>query len=71
MANAADTCKAGKCFVLLIQSLSPVITSSLPADCRDPLGPKPAKLWEHLNLTFSAQVGARCHGATRPALYPS
>jgi hypothetical protein len=38
--DAADKRKAGKCFALIIQSLSPVITSSLPADCPDPLYPK-------------------------------
>ncbi|GFZ46703.1 LOW QUALITY PROTEIN: hypothetical protein JCM24511_03923, partial [Saitozyma sp. JCM 24511] len=57
--DAADKRKAGKCFALIIQSLSPVITSSLPTDCRDPLDPKAALLWAHLRRTFSAQVGAR------------
>ncbi|GFZ49601.1 hypothetical protein JCM24511_07002 [Saitozyma sp. JCM 24511] len=57
--DAADKRKAGKCFALIIQSLSPVITSSLPADCHDPLDPKAALLWTHLRRTFSAQVGAR------------
>jgi hypothetical protein len=57
--DAADKRKAGKCFALIIQSLSPVITSSLPADCRNPLDPKAALLWAHLESTFSAQVGAR------------
>jgi hypothetical protein len=51
--------KAGKAFATIIQSLSPVITSSLPTDCRDPLKPLPAKLWSRLEKTFSAQVKAR------------
>ncbi|GFZ42893.1 hypothetical protein JCM24511_00611 [Saitozyma sp. JCM 24511] len=57
--DPADKRKAGKCFALIIQSLSPVITSSLPADCSDPLDPKAALLWAHLRRTFSVQVGAR------------
>ena len=44
--DAADKRKAGKCFALIIQSLSPVITSSLPANIRNPLDPKAALLWE-------------------------
>jgi hypothetical protein len=57
--EVADKCKAGKCFALIIQSLSSVITSALSADCRNPLDPKAALLWAHLQRTFSAQVGAR------------
>jgi hypothetical protein len=57
--DAKEKSKAGKCFALIIQSLSPVITSSLPANCRNPLDPKAALLWEHLEKTFSAKVGAR------------
>jgi hypothetical protein len=49
----------GKCFALIIQSLSPVITSSLPVNCRNPLDPKAALLWKHLEKTFSAKVGAK------------
>jgi hypothetical protein len=56
--DAADKRKAGKCFALIIRSLSPVITSSLPVDCRKPLDPEAALLWAHLR-TFSAQVSAR------------
>ncbi|RSH83890.1 hypothetical protein EHS25_005505 [Saitozyma podzolica] len=52
--DVADKCKAGKCFALIIQSLSPVITSALSADCRNPLDPKAALLWAHLQRTFSA-----------------
>jgi hypothetical protein len=59
---AKDKRNAGKCFALIIQSLSPVITSSLPTYCRNPLDPKAALLWAHLERTFSAQVGA--HQAT-------
>jgi hypothetical protein len=57
--DVADKRKAGKRFTLTIQSLSPVITSSLPADCRNPLDPKAALLWAHFRHAFSAQVGAR------------
>jgi hypothetical protein len=57
--DVADKRKAGKCFALIIQSLSPVITLSLPADCQDPLDPKAALLWVRLRRTFWAQVGAR------------
>jgi uncharacterized protein (DUF1697 family) len=57
--EAKDKSKAGKCFALIIQSLSPVITSSLPANVRNWLDPKAALLWEHLEKLFSAKVGAR------------
>jgi len=57
--EAKDKRDAGKCFALIIQSLSPVITSSLPANVRNPLDPKAALLWDHLEKTFSAKVGAR------------
>jgi hypothetical protein len=43
--DVEDKRDTGKCFGLLIQSLSPVIKSSLPANCRNPLAPMPAKLW--------------------------
>ena len=51
--EAKDKRDAGKCFALIIQSLSPVITSSLPANVRNPLDPKAALLWDHLEKTFS------------------
>jgi transposase InsO family protein len=57
--DAKDKRKAGKCFDLIIQSLSPVITSPFPAECRNPLDPKATLLWTHLERTFSANVGAR------------
>ena len=55
--EAKDKRDAGKCFAL--QSLSRFITSSLPANVRNPLDPKAALLWDHLEKTFSAKVGAR------------
>jgi hypothetical protein len=57
--DSKDKRKAGKCFALIIQSLSPVITSCLPGVCRNPLDPKSTLLWTHLEKTFSAEVGAR------------
>jgi hypothetical protein len=57
--EAKDKRDVGKCFALIIQSLSPVITSSLPANVRNPLDAEAALLWDHLEKTFSAKVGAR------------
>jgi hypothetical protein len=51
--------KVGKCFAVIIQSLSPVVTSSLLTNCRHPLKLLPATLWTYLKMTYSVQVGAR------------
>jgi hypothetical protein len=48
-----------KTFAPVIQSLSLVITQSLPAALRDSSNPKPADLWAYLKKNYSAQNNAR------------
>jgi len=57
--DAEDWHKINRCFAFLIQSLSTIIVTSLPALLPNPLSPDPVGLCKHLEQACSAAVGAQ------------